>query len=128
MGRAVLIAIAAWAALCASCQSALCQARPWTTHTDPLGFTVQTPAGWQAAGDRQSGRVTVTGPGREQVIVWPVFVAVAIDARSAAAVLQRLAGASGVNAVWDTPQALPDRAVRMTGRWGDRQGRAMAGY
>ena len=112
MRRTVLFAIAAW--------TALCQTRPWTTHTDPLGFTVQTPAGWQAAGDRQSGRVTVTGPGREQVIVWPVFMAAAMDGRSAPAVLQRLAGASGVNAAWDTPQALPARAVRMTGRWGDR--------
>src|ERR1035437_9045926 len=112
MRRPMLIAIAAW--------TALCQTRPWTPHTAPRGFTVQTPAGWQAAGDRQSGRVTVTGPGREQVIVWPVFMATAIDGRSAPAVLQRLAGASGVNAAWDMPQALPPHAVRMTGRWGDR--------
>ena len=33
MRRTMLIAIAAW--------TALCQTRPWTTHTDPLGFTAQ---------------------------------------------------------------------------------------
>ena len=92
----------------------------WTTHTDPLGFKVDTPAGWQAAGDSQSGRVVVTGTAREQVVIWPVFAATAVDPRAAQAMLVRLTAAAGVNAQWDAPQVLAGRAVRMTGRWGDR--------
>ena len=92
----------------------------WVAHTDPLGFSVQSPAGWQVAGDPHSGRVTVSGPARQQVIVWPVFIPGAVNARLAPAILERLAAASGVAALWQPQQPPGPNAVRAMGRWGDR--------
>lgn len=49
-------------------------AAAWTTHTDPAGFSVDTPAGWSVAADPHQGRVTLHGQRNEQVIVWPLFI------------------------------------------------------
>jgi hypothetical protein len=63
----------------------------WTTHTDPKGFSIATPPGWNFGGtDPRSGRVALRGPNGEQVIVWPASVQ-SLDARGAAALVQQLA-------------------------------------
>jgi hypothetical protein len=98
------------AGLCVACRSA-----SWVTHNDPLGFSVQAPAGWQVAGDRNSGRVTISGPARQQVVVWPVFVPGAVDARNAPAILRRLVAAAGINAAWKEAPPPSAGVVRIIG-------------
>ena len=100
--------------------SASCRSAAWVTHADPLGFSVQTPSGWQVAGDRNSGRVTISGPERQHAIVWPVFVPGPVNARSAPAILYRLAAATGIQTSWNALPAPSPSAVRMIGFVEDR--------
>jgi len=101
--------------IASSCQTS------WTTHRDPSGFTVETPAGWKVSS--QSGRVQVAGPQQQQVVVWPVFVSGVLDARSAAPVLWRLAQ-TAMPIQWSAPQPAGAAAVRMLGRSAGRVGLA----
>jgi hypothetical protein len=111
------------AGLCGSCRSA-----SWVTHNDPLGFSVEAPAGWQVVGDRGSGRVTVSGPARQQAIAWPVFVPGAVDGRSAPAILRRLVAAAGIDAAWKPAPSPSANMVRIAGAAGDRTAVASFGW
>jgi hypothetical protein len=115
MRNSVVLSCVLLAGLCAACRSA-----SWVTHNDPLGFSVQTPAGWQVVGDRNSGRVMVSGPARQQAIVWPVFVPGAVDVHSAPAILRRLVAATGINAAWNAAPSPSANVARIIGAAGDR--------
>jgi uncharacterized protein YbdZ (MbtH family) len=99
---------------------ASCGGQAWSTHTDPRGFRVEIPAGWQVTGDARTGRVLVSGPARQQVIIWPVFVPGAVEARMAPALLQQLTSAAKVDAQWKPPVAPSAKIIRMQGTMGDR--------
>lgn len=96
----------------------------WTTHRDPLGFTVQMPPGWKALADRQSGRIDLQGP-QGRLSIWPVFVPGVLDSRSAGAVLTRMAGTLDAAAGWQAPQQVAQTAIRMTGSAGGRASLAL---
>ncbi|MBS1855241.1 MAG: hypothetical protein JST11_07735 [Acidobacteria bacterium] len=98
----------------------------WMTHTDPAGFTLQAPAEWRVAADRASGRVTVTGPARQQAIVWPVWVPGALNARSASNVLASLAAKAGIDAAWRPAPSPGANSVRFAAVAADRA--AVAGF
>lgn len=95
--------------------------RDWTTHKDPSGFTVSLPPGWKAAADRQTGRVAIDGPARQQVVVWPVFLPAGFQRASAEAVLRRLAASAGFGAfTWRGSLAAGNATIRCAGSSGDR--------
>lgn len=89
----------------------------WVSHGDGR-FRVETPAGWTAARDPRSGRVTLQGTDERRIVIWPVFLPGQLDAASAGVVLRRLASTAGGQAQWATPQAAGSTAMRMTGRAG----------
>src|SRR5690348_6762416 len=99
---------------------ASCSGQAWSTHADPLGFRVDMPAGWQVAGDVKSGRILISGPAGEHLIIWPVFVPGAVDVRAAPALLRRLTAAAGIRAEWTLAAASSPNAVRMAGPMGDQ--------
>ena len=92
--------------------------RGWSEHRDPQGFTVPLPPGWSAATDARTGRVTISGPSEERVIIWPVFIPGALDAAGAGAVLGRLAERVQPGTRWEAPEAAGPSAVRAVGREG----------
>jgi len=108
-----LIAVTLGLALSSACAQTQ---RPWTTHKDPSGFSLELPSGWKATGDAASGRVEVAGAAGERLTVWPVFIAGALDLRTAAAVLRKLAATLAPGTAWAAPQAIGPSAVRLTGR------------
>ncbi len=97
----------------------------WVEHRDPMGFAVSHPRGWQIRSDPSSGRSEVVSPQREQVVVWPVFLpavptgrrgmTVALDNRSAPAVVGGLVQKVWPNAVWGQPQRVGTSAIKLTG-------------
>ncbi|MBU1694765.1 MAG: hypothetical protein KJ726_04790 [Verrucomicrobia bacterium] len=90
--------------------------RGWTEHKDPQGFSVQVPREWSVTPDARSGRVTIAGPGEEQVLIWPVFIPGAMPSQAAGAVLTHLAGRVMPATRWDVPQPMGSSAVRATGQ------------
>jgi len=89
---------------------------PWTTHTDPAGFTVSVPAGWKIAADASSGRVAIAGPAQERAVIWPVFLPDEMTRATAGILLQRLTAAAGFTANrWSPPYAVTAQAIRMDG-------------
>ncbi len=92
------------------------QSLQWITHKDPQGYSVESPPGWTISPDKQKGWVHLTGTAGEQVVIWPVFVPGAMDARLAPLIHARLAGSSPYQAQWDAPQAVTANALRAHGR------------
>src|SRR5579871_7018865 len=109
-----------WSCALALMACASCRGAAWTTHTDPLGFRIDAPAGWQVSGDGKTGRVSVAGPEGQRVVVWPVFISGGFNARTAPAILRRLTAAAGVTADWRMADAPWPNSVRMAGVTGDR--------
>jgi len=106
----------AWVVLaCGACRGA-----GWLTHTDPLGFRIDAPAGWQVAGDSKTGKAVITGPAGEQAIVWPVFIPGTVDSQAAPAILRRLASATGFDGPWRAVASPAANAVRLIAAAGDR--------
>lgn len=99
---------------------AACRGAGWINHSDPLGFRVDAPAGWQVAGDSKTGRIQVSGPAGEQAVIWPVFVPGVVDVRVAPAVLKQLAASAGFNAAWKTAPSPSPNVVRAVATAGDR--------
>jgi len=87
-------------------------------YRDSTGFSLRVPDGWRVMPDRRTGRIEISGTGGEQAAIWPVFVRQRLDARSAPAVLRKLAPA-GVG--WSEPQAAAAAALRIRGRAGGRE-------
>ncbi len=90
--------------------------RPWTTHKDPSGFSLELPPGWKVTADAGSGRVEAAGPAGERLTVWPVFIPGALDLRTGAAVLRKLAATLAPGTAWAAPQAIGPSALRLPGR------------
>ena len=44
----------------------------WSTHTDPSGFSVDLPSGWNAQRDARLGRITLRGQRGENAVSWRV--------------------------------------------------------
>jgi hypothetical protein len=64
----------------------------WSTHTDPSGFSVDLPSGWNAARDARIGRITLHGQQGESAVIWPMFVeGQELGPQSAGTLLQQLA-------------------------------------
>lgn len=107
------------AALCAAILLQACSGQQWTTHKDPSGFSVSLPPGWTAAADGESGRVTLTGPAQERVVIWPVFLPGGVNPASAGTLLQRFAVPAGFTGWrWTAPRPVAAQAVRMDGTAG----------
>lgn len=56
-------------------------AQSWTTHEDPLGFSVEIPREWEVSSEE--GRITIAGPDAERVTIYPLRVAERLDANRA---------------------------------------------
>lgn len=114
----------------------------WRSSTDPMGFSLSVPRGWEIRPDRASGRVEIAGPEREQAIVWPVFVPASaasgpegprrgpgasggrvagLEAAAASSVVRRLAAKLWPDARWSPPEPVGPTALRQRGRVGDRR-------
>jgi hypothetical protein len=107
------------AVVCAAIVLQACSGQQWSTHKDPSGFSVSLPPGWKAAADGESGRVAVTGPAQQRVVVWPVFLPGGVNAASAGMLLQRLAAPAGFAGWrWTAPRTVAPQAVRMDGSAG----------
>lgn len=90
-------------------------AEPWETRQDPTGFAVSVPRSWKVEGD--CGKVRITGPRGEQVLVWPFFVAAALDQDGARALLGTFAERQS-RVKWggsETPRPNVVRQVGMSG-------------
>ena len=95
----------------------------WTRHQDPAGFSVDLPAGWNAAGEK-GGRIDLTGSRDEQVIIWPAWAPQGLDMPTATAVLRGFVTRFGkelrIAGGWSAPQAAGAAAVRTLSRDGGR--------
>lgn len=56
-------------------------AQSWTTHDDPVGFSIETPAAWAVM--NAEGRITVEGPNAERVTIYPLRIEGELDAKRA---------------------------------------------
>jgi hypothetical protein len=82
-------------------------AAQWTPHNDPMGFSVNLPASWQARGDREAGRIAIQGPQGQRAIIWPMFLErQALDQRSASVLVRQLAHRAGPELSWGTPETV----------------------
>jgi len=99
--------------------SVSCQSASWVTHKPLDRVSLEAPAGWKVMADATSGRVTVNGPARQQVIVWPVFVAGGMDARMAAAAIRSLAGSAGLTGSWRSAPSPAPNVARAAATSGD---------
>ncbi len=105
--------------VCVMCLSMACASQTtagWKAHKDPSGISLDLPSGWKVVRDADSGRVEVSGPGSERVVLWPVFIAGQLDLGTAAVALRKLAATLAPGAIWGTPQAAGHQAVRIAGR------------
>jgi hypothetical protein len=88
----------------------------WTRHQDPAGFAVDLPDGWKVTPDRQSERLTASGPGGERVVIWPMAISQKnVDPAAASALLLRLAGTVDARGPW-TPAASGPTFARAVSR------------
>jgi hypothetical protein len=91
--------------------SAVVKPLKWTAHNDPMGFSVNVPAGWELHADRKAGRIAIESPQGQKAIVWPVFLEKQhVDERSAGVLLKQLARQVGPNLAWGTPEILQGAA------------------
>ena len=106
-----------------SCSAAQVQSSAqWTTHTDPSGFTVNTPPGWSVAKDSKQGRITLHGSHGEQIVVWPIFIEQKqLNSAAAAQLVMQLARQLDGNLPW-TPASAQANAARVVARGSQRSG------
>lgn len=89
----------------------------WEKKTDPAGFSVELPRGWTVASERGTGRVSVSGPSSEQLLLWPVFVPGNLDSASAPRILVAIASKARPDLRWEPVNDTPrPGAVRAQGR------------
>jgi len=46
----------------------------WSSHSDPKGFFLKKPTGWNVSNDPQTGRIVIQGTQGERVVIWPMFI------------------------------------------------------
>ena len=79
----------------------------WALHSDPMGFSVNLPAGWDLHADRSVGRITIQGAQGQKAIIWPMFIErQQIDQRGAAELVKQLARRADPESVWGTPEVV----------------------
>ena len=94
----------------------------WTTHNDPSGFSVATPAGWSVSKDSKQGRIALRGARGEQIVVWPIFIEQKqLNSSAAAQLVMQLARRLDNNLTW-TPASAQPNAVRVVARGAQRSG------
>jgi invasion protein IalB len=94
----------------------------WTTHTDPSGFSVSTPAGWSVSKDSKQGRIALRGARGEQIVVWPIFIEQKqLNSAGAAQLVMQLARKLDGNLPW-TPASAQANAARVVARGSQRSG------
>lgn len=88
----------------------------WLNHNDPSGFSVKYPQGWQVRIERESGRIVVAGPEKQEALIWPAFLhGRQLDSQSAAVLVRQLASRAAPTLPWGTPQQ-EGNAVRVPAR------------
>jgi len=88
----------------------------WTPHTDPMGFSVNLPAGWDLRSDRSAGRIAIQGPQGQRAVIWPMFIErQQIDQQSAGALVKQLAERASPEMAWGAP-AVVGSAARVLAR------------
>jgi len=94
----------------------------WTTHTDPSGFSVNTPPGWSVSKDSRQGRIALRGARGEQIVVWPIFIEQKqLNAAAAAQLVMQLARKLDGNLPW-TPASAQANAARVVAHGAQRSG------
>ncbi len=78
-------------------------AQNWTSHQDPLGFSIELPTDWQVR--NEAGRVTVAGPNMARVTIMPLRLEGQLDTRRAQGVLVGLSGQLWPQQRWGMPQS-----------------------
>jgi hypothetical protein len=97
----------------------------WTTHTDPMGFAVQTPIGWQITTVPRFGRIFMQGQQGEQVVIWPMFLdQVRVNAAGAAIVVRQLARTLDPQMPWGAAE-VSEGCARVIGRGPQQSGVTM---
>ncbi|MCX5880246.1 MAG: ankyrin repeat domain-containing protein [Deltaproteobacteria bacterium] len=77
----------------------------WSTYSDPKGFFVKKPTGWNVSNDPQTGRIVIQGTQGERVVIWPMFIEQQrLDGRGAAVVIQQLAHKVDPQLPWGTAE------------------------
>ena len=100
------------------------QPEGWGSHRDPMGFSLERPADWQVAADGQTGRINLSGPQHEQVVIWPAWAPQGLDEPTAQVVLRQFATRIGpeveILGGWSPPQRAGENVARVVGRSGRR--------
>jgi hypothetical protein len=92
----------------------------WKTQEDAMGFSVTLPPGWSARGDRESGRIEVSGPEGAVLVIWPVFLETAgLQPTGASAVAMRLTAGIWPNVMWRGAMPVGSNAVKLAGWRGE---------
>jgi len=77
----------------------------WVAHNDPMGFSVNVPAGWELHTDPKLGRINIQSSQGQQAIIWPMFIPQQqLDARGAGTVVQQLARRVDAKMTWEAPK------------------------
>jgi hypothetical protein len=101
----------------------------WKTHTDPAGFSIDTPTAWSISRDALQGRITVRGQRGEQVVVWPMFIdGPPLSARGAVGLVQQFARRTDAQLTWrpaGAGQAATGNFVRVVAPGQAKSGAAM---
>ena len=78
----------------------------WTTHTDPMGFSLRHPPAWKVATDPKLGRVSITGDRGECVVIWPMFMEHRqLNDRDAGVLARQLAAKLEGQMSWSVPKS-----------------------
>jgi hypothetical protein len=100
-------------------------ANGWTTHNDPSGFTVDTPAGWKVTTGAGTGGITLRGLRGESAVIWPMFVErTQLGTREAGALVQQLARKVDAQLPWGRPES-SQNVVRAIAKGAQRSGAAL---
>ncbi len=84
----------------------------WTTHRDPIGFSIEHPDDWEVEGDPESGQVNLYSPEDFEIIVWPVFIRRPIESDEACRTQSALLSELGFEGEWSAPRQAGRGAVR----------------
>jgi hypothetical protein len=77
----------------------------WAPHSDPMGFTINLPAGWDLHADRSAGRITIQGTQGQKAIIWPMFLErQQIDQGGAGMLVKQLATRADPELAWGAPE------------------------
>jgi len=83
----------------------------WAPHSDPMGFSVNRPAGWELHADQKTGRIVIRGAQGQQAVIWPVFLEKqSLDERTAGMLVKQLAHRADPELAWGAPEVVSGAA------------------